>query len=137
MLTGYFIGGKRYSAGQIVAGVIITAGIVMSTIAAPRPPKAKTTGAAPPPDGALSWLPENAQYAAGIALLSLALFLSAWLGLWQEETYRKYGKQWREALFYCVSQLKPISICTIFADKPSTPSPSHSSSPWRARCRAR
>lgn len=30
--------------------------------------------------------------------------LSAWLGLWQEQTYKRYGKQWREALFYSVSR---------------------------------
>lgn len=48
------------------------------------------------------------QYAAGIGILSLALFLSAWLGLWQEQTYKMYGKRWREALFYCVSSCKPV-----------------------------
>ena len=51
------------------------------------------------------WFPEGVQFFAGIGLLSLALVVSAWLGLWQEETYRLYGKKWREALFYSVSYL--------------------------------
>lgn len=41
-------------------------------------------------------------YLAGIAILAAALFLSALLGLYQEHTYRMYGKQWKEALFYGV-----------------------------------
>jgi UDP-xylose/UDP-N-acetylglucosamine transporter B4 len=31
------------------------------------------------------------------------MILSAGMGLFQEVTYKKYGKQWREGLFYTVS----------------------------------
>ncbi|BEI84960.1 hypothetical protein CcaverHIS002_0503610 [Cutaneotrichosporon cavernicola] len=99
MLTGYFLGRKRYSPGQIFAGVIITVGIVLATISAPRPPRKMSTVASTT-DTEAEYFSENVQYVAGIGLLSLALFLSAWLGLWQESTYRQYGNQWREALFY-------------------------------------
>ncbi|WOO83979.1 UDP-xylose and UDP-N-acetylglucosamine transporter [Vanrija pseudolonga] len=101
MLTGYFIGGKRYSAGQIAAGVIITLGIILATISAPKPPRPTPTPTATTTDVKPDLLPDNVQYALGIGLLSLALFLSAWLGLWQEKTYKMYGNKWREALFYC------------------------------------
>jgi hypothetical protein len=33
------------------------------------------------------------------------MILSAGLGLFQEVTYKKYGKQWREGLFYTVSTI--------------------------------
>lgn len=33
------------------------------------------------------------------------MVLSAGMGLYQEVTYKKYGKQWREGLFYTVSEL--------------------------------
>lgn len=49
-----------------------------------------------------SWMAHERDYIAGIALLAGALFLSALLGLYQEHTYRLYGKQWKEALFYGV-----------------------------------
>lgn len=103
MLTGYFLARKRYSFGQVIAGVVITVGIVLATVSAPRPPRSPASSAskAPQTDDKLS---ESLQYALGIAMLSLALFLSAWLGLWQERTYRRYGNQWREALFYTVSR---------------------------------
>lgn len=39
----------------------------------------------------------------GIAILVVAMILSALMGLLQELTYKKYGKQWREGLFYTVT----------------------------------
>lgn len=33
----------------------------------------------------------------------IAMVLSAGMGLFQEVTYKKYGKQWKEGLFYTVS----------------------------------
>jgi UAA transporter family len=47
----------------------------------------------------------------GILILSVAMVLSAGLGLLQEITYRKYGKAWREGLFYTVSKLKGKDGC--------------------------
>lgn len=35
-------------------------------------------------------------------MLSIALVLSSVLGLFQEETYKRYGKAWQEGLFYSV-----------------------------------
>lgn len=83
--------------------MVITIGIVLATISAPRPPRKPSTTASTTADTEL--LSESVQYVAGIGLLALALFLSAWLGLWQEATYKQYGNQWREALFYNVSSL--------------------------------
>ena len=81
------------------AGVMITAGVVIATLSAPRKPssRASTTEATPGIESD-AWL-----YVWGITLLSVALVVSSLLGLWQEETYARYGKQWREGLFYSVS----------------------------------
>ncbi|ORY34799.1 UAA transporter family-domain-containing protein [Naematelia encephala] len=100
MLTGYLMAGKRYSIGQVFAGIIITTGIVVATLSAPRRRSPRPTTASVTATSSEEWLSESAQFVSGIALLSIALFMSAWLGLWQEQTYKKYGKQWREALFY-------------------------------------
>jgi hypothetical protein len=42
------------------------------------------------------------EFFTGILLLVIAMVLSAGMGLFQEVTYKKYGKQWREGLFYTV-----------------------------------
>lgn len=103
MLVGYFLAGKRYTLGQVVAGVVITVGIVLATISAPRPPKSPSAASTSQKTESDDLLHESVQYVLGIGMLSAALFLSAWLGLWQEKTYRRYGNQWREALFFTVS----------------------------------
>ena len=103
MLVGYFLAGKRYTLGQVVAGVVITVGIVLATISAPRPAKLPSAKPSSTMSGSEERLHESVQYVIGIGMLSTALFLSAWLGLWQEKTYRRYGNQWREALFFTVS----------------------------------
>ncbi|GFZ49994.1 hypothetical protein JCM24511_07747 [Saitozyma sp. JCM 24511] len=111
MLTGYFFAGRRYSLGQVFAGVTITAGIIIATLSAPRRPRspssaistastASTASSTTLGSSGDEWLSDTMQYTAGIGLLAAALVVSAWLGLWQEQTYRVYGKQWREALFY-------------------------------------
>ncbi|CAG8490399.1 1412_t:CDS:2 [Funneliformis caledonium] len=42
----------------------------------------------------------TSDYVIGISLLSIALVLSCFMGLYQEFTYVKYGSNWREGLFY-------------------------------------
>jgi hypothetical protein len=37
--------------------------------------------------------------------MGIALFASAFLGIFQEVTYRDYGREWKEGLFYTVSAL--------------------------------
>lgn len=64
-------------------------GIVIATLSTPRRSSQAVSS--------------NWEFFAGISLLTLALVLSAWLGLYQDETYIRYGKQWKEALFYIVS----------------------------------
>ncbi|KAI9638989.1 UAA transporter [Dioszegia hungarica] len=98
MLTSYFVAGKRYSRAQILAGLMITVGIVLATLSAPSRRSAAVTTSATAPTSERSWAPT--EYAAGIAVLMLALLLSSLLGLFQEETYRRYGKAWQEGLFY-------------------------------------
>ena len=41
----------------------------------------------------------------GVVLLTTSLLTSARLGVYQEVLFSKYGKQSREAVFYCVSAL--------------------------------
>ncbi|KAI9352416.1 UAA transporter [Pilaira anomala] len=87
MGLGALILKKRYSMDQVVAVIFVTAGVIWSTL-----------------DNASSHTsnsPESAtEFITGIILLTIAMVLSAGMGLYQEVTYKKYGKQWREGLFY-------------------------------------
>ncbi|WVW87021.1 hypothetical protein I302_109077 [Kwoniella bestiolae CBS 10118] len=110
MLVGRIFGNRRYSFGQVLAALLITTGIILATISAPRPPRpphTQATQASSPSSHTLSepspsykYIPEHLEYFAGVGLLTVAMIIGAFLGMWQEQTYRIYGKQWREALFY-------------------------------------
>ncbi|XAO25537.1 hypothetical protein I312_104365 [Cryptococcus bacillisporus CA1280] len=104
MIVGRVIGKRRYSIAQMLAGLLITIGIIIATLSAPHrqsPRSSDTVSSTAESTGQpTSWMAHERDYLAGIAILAGALFLSAFLGLYQEHTYRMYGKQWKEALFY-------------------------------------
>ena len=85
-----------------LAGLMITSGITVATMSAPRKKGHSTVQTHSAPSGDMSSGGDGAKYVMGVSLLAGALFLSSLLGLWQEETYKRYGKQWREGLFYSV-----------------------------------
>ncbi|CAO3689461.1 unnamed protein product [Rhizopus stolonifer] len=87
MIMGALILGKRYSAGQIFGVIFVTAGVIWATL---------DNGSNHNQDNAGS----TSEFVTGILLLLIAMVLSACMGLFQEVTYKKYGKQWREGLFY-------------------------------------
>ncbi|KAG1457283.1 hypothetical protein G6F46_006818 [Rhizopus delemar] len=87
MIMGAIILGKRYSVGQIVGVVLVTAGVIWATLDNASNTTESNSGS-------------TADFIIGITLLIIAMVLSAGMGLFQEVTYKKYGKQWREGLFY-------------------------------------
>ncbi|KAI8370347.1 UAA transporter [Radiomyces spectabilis] len=87
MAMGALILKKRYSFEQIAGVLFVTIGVIWSTIDNSTPKNEETTGS-------------TSEFLTGIALLVIAMVLSAGMGLYQEVTYKKYGKQWREGLFY-------------------------------------
>lgn len=88
----------RYTLAQVTAVLFVTFGVIMATLSSAGPAKANNGNSA-----------EDAatlkEYSLGITLLMVAMVLSAAMGLFQEDTYKKYGKNnWREGLFYSVRQ---------------------------------
>jgi UDP-xylose/UDP-N-acetylglucosamine transporter B4 len=67
-----------------------------------RPPTTQQPTSNAPKDA----IPDHIQYILGVAVLSLALVISAFMGLFQEKTYSMYGRGgsvWQESIFYSVS----------------------------------
>ncbi|CAO1619693.1 unnamed protein product [Sympodiomycopsis kandeliae] len=90
MIMGWLIRGKRYSLVQIVSVILVTGGVILATLSTSPPEDHKKTDSSP-----------SSSYVIGISLLSLALVLSSIMGIWQELTFAKYGKDnWQESLFY-------------------------------------
>ncbi|THH26607.1 hypothetical protein EUX98_g7578 [Antrodiella citrinella] len=107
MIMGWILQRKRYHPRQIAAVLVVTAGVVLTTLSAVRPStnNLKTAQVAPPMDTRL--------YMTGIFILSIALLLSSILGIVQDLTYTAYRKRvanqpkepaqsepWQESMFY-------------------------------------
>ncbi|KAH8893713.1 UAA-domain-containing protein [Thozetella sp. PMI_491] len=81
--------GKRYSRIQIVAVLLLTVGVITAAWS-----DAQTKGSTS------ESLHEIASFNTGLAILFTAQVMSAIMGLYTEETYKIYGPQWKENLFY-------------------------------------
>lgn len=93
MLTNYLFNHRRYPPLQIISVLLVSTGIVLATFSAPSKQTASATDLSLP----TTWDP---QYLIGVCILLVALFAGAFLGIWQEKTYKRYGTCWQEGLFY-------------------------------------
>ncbi|CEF69125.1 GDP-mannose 4,6 dehydratase [Strongyloides ratti] len=86
MAMGYLFLNKKYTLKKLISVVIVTLGIYSFIVVSDHSvPKKETT---------------ISGFAIGITLLSVALILSSYLGILQENMYKEYGKYPQEASFY-------------------------------------
>lgn len=90
MLTGWLFMNKKYTKKQISAVLVLTAGCIMATSSA-----SNTDGNNNNNKQTVDW-----KFVQGIGILTLAAAMSSFQGLVGEQTYAKYGRHWRENLFY-------------------------------------
>ncbi|KAJ3040088.1 hypothetical protein HDV00_011412 [Rhizophlyctis rosea] len=91
MVISWAFFGKSFSSQQISGVILVTIGVILSTYSSATSASKSSPGS--PHTSLLEWL-------TGISLLTLALILASFLGQLQQWTYSKYGKHWREGLFY-------------------------------------
>lgn len=75
----------RYNVIQIASVALVSLGVVLTTLSALAPKQ--------PGPGSLKTGADPSLYATGVGLLSLALFLGGLLGVVQDRTYAKYGRE--------------------------------------------
>ncbi|XP_048252871.1 UDP-xylose and UDP-N-acetylglucosamine transporter-like isoform X2 [Haliotis rufescens] len=93
LILGIIILKKRYKWSKYVSVALITVGLAVCTVSSA---KQATDNPGHTGDAAHDYL----MWLVGIGMLSFALFMSAWMGIFQEQTYTKFGKHPSEALFY-------------------------------------
>lgn len=97
LVLGIIILKKSYPLSKFIAVGMMSVGICLATIASAsqvhKPAKVSTTESA----GTVS---EYFRWCVGVGMLCFALFMSARMGIFQEQTYKIYGKHPDEALFY-------------------------------------
>uniref|UniRef100_A0A1B0CTY7 Putative udp-n-acetylglucosamine transporter n=1 Tax=Lutzomyia longipalpis TaxID=7200 RepID=A0A1B0CTY7_LUTLO len=99
MIMGIIILKKNYDFSKYFSVLLITFGIIICTIVSGSDVKesksaAKVIEEESDPASVFFW------WTLGITLLTVALFISARMGLYQEVLYKRYGKHPREALYY-------------------------------------
>jgi UDP-xylose/UDP-N-acetylglucosamine transporter B4 len=102
MIMGILILKKRYEFSKYLSVIMITIGIVVCTIVSGSNVESTQVNQTEPEDPmhVFFW------WSMGITLLTVALFISARMGLYQEVLYKRYGKHPDEALFY--THLMPL-----------------------------
>jgi UDP-xylose/UDP-N-acetylglucosamine transporter B4 len=103
MILGILLLHKRYTLREYISVVLISIGIFVSTLASSNDMKKKET---------TNINPDQQQgdheylfffwWVVGISMLTVALLISAGMGLVQEKLYRENGKHPDEALYYIV-----------------------------------
>ena len=88
LIMGFLILHKRYSIAQVLSVVVVSSGIFLATFASATEKQELTLA-----DGS-----SGTAFAIGITMLTVALLLSATLGILQEYTYGKYPDVPRKAL---------------------------------------
>ncbi|XP_046986372.1 UDP-xylose and UDP-N-acetylglucosamine transporter [Schistocerca americana] len=99
MIMGIIILKKKYTFSKYLSVFMITFGIVMCTVVSGKEVKA-TYAVGKEPEVPASHLEVFFWWTVGITLLTVALFVSARMGIYQETLYARYGKHPKEALFY-------------------------------------
>ncbi|KAJ2699206.1 golgi uridine diphosphate-N- acetylglucosamine transporter [Coemansia sp. IMI 203386] len=98
MVCGYLVMHKRYPVRQVLAVLMVSVGVVLATLASVSDLSAEHQKEEPDMSHGSSYVVHESFI--GISLLTCGVFLAAMLGLYQESTYRIYGKHWQEGLFY-------------------------------------
>lgn len=94
MVMGIIILKKSYQLLKYISVVLITIGIIVCSVASGTTLKESTKEESDDDFGVLFW------WSIGISLFTIALFISARMGIYQETLFKKYGKHPYEALFY-------------------------------------
>jgi len=117
---GWLITGKRYRPSQILSVICVTAGVILTTLSASKPPSTMVS-----PGNSV----DMQSFVIGILMLSVALILSGFLGMVQDWSYARYvnnhiketslasggqpvfeSEPWQESMFYLHFLSMPMFI---------------------------
>ncbi|XP_014209592.1 UDP-xylose and UDP-N-acetylglucosamine transporter [Copidosoma floridanum] len=104
MAMGILILRRRYTFDKYTSVLMITVGVAICTIASGK--EVKSTVPVGPGSVPTSLWTDFFWWTVGVAILTVALFVSARMGIYQETLFSTYGKNTREALYY--SHLLPL-----------------------------
>ncbi|KXJ15783.1 UDP-xylose and UDP-N-acetylglucosamine transporter [Exaiptasia diaphana] len=106
LCLGVIILKRSYKLSKYISVLMITAGIAICTVVSANKVEVHHTATTGNPYTDYLW------WCVGITMLVVALFLSARLGIYQEQLYSQFGKHPTEALFYAAEDQETIELGT-------------------------
>jgi len=83
MLMGWLLSGKSYTISQVLSVLIVTVGVILTTLSSHRRQEMANASSLDPP---------RSRYITGIGILTLALGFSGFLGVVQDKTFTSYAR---------------------------------------------
>lgn len=107
MIIGWLLAGKRYSRTQVFSALLLMLGAIITTLFKDTDFTFASLSA--------RWLDNtqsgvDARFLLGVLLLVFSSVTSSTLSLYNEWTYRRYGKNWKESLFYTHALALPLFL---------------------------
>lgn len=99
MVMGIIILKKKYTIDKYLSVLMITIGVAVCTIASGKEVKSTVPTSV---NSTSNFWTDFFWWTIGIIILTVALFISARMGIYQETLFKQYGKVQREALYYSV-----------------------------------
>ncbi|XP_041348071.1 UDP-xylose and UDP-N-acetylglucosamine transporter-like [Gigantopelta aegis] len=93
LIMGMIILKRSYKMSKFVSVALITCGIIICTLSSASQVESHPNHTGDVMYDFLIWL-------VGLGMLVFCLMMTAWMGIFQEQTYQKFGKHPSEALFY-------------------------------------
>ncbi|KAL2756109.1 hypothetical protein ACRALDRAFT_1063902 [Sodiomyces alcalophilus JCM 7366] len=98
MVAGWLYG-KKYSRTQVIAVFLLTVGVIIAAWSDSEDKDVERAAGQVVLEN-MDTQSSKPSFSTGLVILFVAQILSAIMGLYTEETYRTYGPQWKENLFY-------------------------------------
>jgi len=110
MILGRVFRKTRYTKVQVLSIVVVTLGICLTTLSSMLSKPSKPRSVSTIEYASLSSNDESfVTFAIGLSILSAALILSGFLGIVQDDTFRRYGRgHWEESMFYLHAMALPM-----------------------------
>ncbi|QLG73759.1 hypothetical protein HG535_0F02700 [Zygotorulaspora mrakii] len=108
MLMSWLFNNKRYSRLQVFSGLLLTIGTIITSVF--QDGNVSCGNRQPFSDLKRDQMVFRLKFLKGIALLTLSSVSSSSLSIYTERAYQKYGKHWRENLFYTHALSLPLFL---------------------------
>lgn len=107
MFVCWIFDGRRYTRTQVLSAFLLTVGAIITSLFREQDFSIEMLRGSKPSEMAFKMDP---RFLTGLLMLFVSSLASSTLSVYNERTYRKYGKHWKESLFYTHALALPVFL---------------------------